>query len=65
MKRTVIYTLTEEQATCVGDIRTAKRDLETMASTILYDKEIPPSYADFMYGVAQTLSFALKKLELE
>lgn len=65
MKREVIYTLTEEQATCVGDIRTAKRELETMASTILFEREIPAKYADFMHGVAQTLAVALEKLELE
>ena len=65
VKREVRYILTEEQATCVGDIKTAKRDLETMAGKILREKEIPLQYADFMYSVAVTLSFALEKLELE
>lgn len=65
MKREVRYILTEEQATCVGDIRTAKRDLEKMADKILDENIFPLHFADFMYGVATTLSFALEKLELE
>lgn len=65
MKREVRYILTEEQATCVGDVRSAKKELEKMADKILKEGEIPPQYADFMYGVATTLDFALGKLELE
>ena len=65
MKKEVKYILTEEQATCIGDVRTAKRDLEMMADKILKEHELPPQYADFMYGVATTLSFALEKLEIE
>lgn len=65
MNKTTVYILTEEQATCVGDIRTAKLDLVMMADKILREKEIPESYADFMHGVALTLSFALEKLGAE
>ena len=65
MKKEIRYILTEEQATCIGDVRTAKRDLEMMADKILKENEIPPTYADFMYGIATKLSFALEKLELE
>lgn len=65
MKKEVRYILTEEQATCVGDVRTAKRDLEKMADKILKENEIPPKYAEFMYDVATRLDFALNKLELE
>jgi len=65
MRKEVRYILTEEQAHCVGDVRTAKRDLELMAEKILKEKEIPESYADFCYSVANTLQFALDKLEIE
>lgn len=66
MKKEVRYFLTEEQVTCIGDVRTAKADLEKMAGKILKGEEkIPPQYADFMYGVADRLGFALEALELE
>lgn len=65
MKKEVRYILTEEQVTCIGDVRTAKRDLEMMADKILKENEIPKKYADFMYDIAVRLSFALVKLELE
>lgn len=65
MRREVKYILTEEQATCVGDIRTAKRDLEMIADKVLKEHKISPEYADFMYSVASKLSFALEKLEIE
>lgn len=65
MKKEVRYFLTEEEITCIGDVRTAKSDLEKMANKILKEKEISPRYADFLYGVADRLGFALGKLELE
>lgn len=65
MKKEVKYILTEEQVTCVGDVRTAKADLEKMADKILKENHIPPQYAEFMYSVADRLGFALKALELE
>lgn len=65
MKREVRYILNEEQVTCIGDIRTAKTDLEMMADKILKENEISPQYADFMYSVAIKLSIALEKLEIE
>lgn len=71
MKKEVRYILTEEQATCIGDIRTAKSDLERMANKIVSDnlnkveEALPLEISDFMFGVATKLSFALNKLELE
>ena len=65
MKKEVRYILTEEQVTCIGDIRASKKDLEMMADKIIKEAEIPPIYANFMYDIATKLSFALEKLELE
>ena len=65
MHKEVRYILTEDEATCVEDIETAKRNLDMMADQILQEQEIPSEYADFLYRVSSRLSIALEKLDLE
>lgn len=65
MERRVEYILKENEVTCIGDIRTVKRDLELMANKIVKEDETNAEYGAFMYNVAKRLGYALEKLEID
>lgn len=63
MKREVNYILTEEQATCVGDIKHSKDSLERVLENI--DKLSKEEIKNLVLNAKNNLSAALSKLELE
>ena len=64
MKKEVRYYLTEEEVSCVADIRYAHVKLEKMAEKIYAEKN-NMKLGDFMLEVANDLSLALTKLEID
>ena len=65
MKQRIEYILNSDEIRCIGDIRTVKNNLQMMADKICKEDSVNGKYADFMYGIATQLSFALNKLEIE
>lgn len=65
MKKRVEYILTDEEISCVEDIRLAKRELDKRVDEILSEKPEDAHYADFMISISDRLSFALNVLEID